>query len=68
MRTFTLVLLILTVISGYGAFTYPAAENLKLLYAYFALTTIVCGMLSFAIGHAAARSGAVKAVACSEAS
>lgn len=60
MRTFTLILLLLTITAGYAAFSNPAIEGLKLLYAYLALTTIVCGMLSLAVGRTAPRATPVR--------
>lgn len=59
MRTFTLFLLALTVIAGYAAFSDPAMENLKLLYAYLALSTIVCGMLSLSVRRNVSRAQVV---------
>ena len=46
----TAVLFGLTLISGYAAFTSVgmAAESIKLLYAFLALTTVVCAMITMA--------------------
>lgn len=46
----TVVLFFFTIVAGYAAFSSGAEgpEELKLLYAFFALTTIVCAMVTVA--------------------
>lgn len=50
MRIFTSIFFLLTVIAGFAAFhgSGNEAEMLKLLYAYLALTTLVCALITMA--------------------
>ena len=60
MQIFTSISVILTIVTGIAAFNQSGngSEVLKLLYAYLALTTVVCALISLA-----ARKPAVRATA-----
>jgi hypothetical protein len=63
MRIFTTVCFVLTILVGIAAFNTigESAELLKLLYAYFALTTVVCGLITMA-ARRPARTAPVQAI------
>jgi hypothetical protein len=58
MRVFTYIFLFLTVAVGCAAFrgSGESAEFLKLLYAYLALTTVVCSLITMAARKPAPKS------------